>query len=549
MKSRGRGGTMSTEEQTENSKSSAVLAGSIVYTSREDKQQKEQLSSLIGRTNPNNNKSSRKRKRSESFKDVNVKQKSSGHNEKKKAPLPKEIKQDFLDNLDHIVALGTQIDHSKSMYNKWIEKNFNRSNHEQSNQSLVKSNSDYFIHITDTMSSKLQSRLPNSRKGVKNVSSCNRLIHPEDQILYSNMRCVSSHLEKRRWKKQITPELSITSLFRWPIHLQSSLTKKELVKEKCSRKKSGVIEDEGSGQEYYKTKGISTECDTSLDVNTQWDLEYGDGINYKDFIDRFTSAEKDKKKSNTDGREHLWDEESQDEDELILNDIICKAWEKAVCIASTTVSFKEMDATDDNSNCCSQTNEVERLKKQSNIRNSREKSKQQIKNQLEGIPTNQARSIMICKDLNIMFDPIQVFNDGDGLSYNCQSCKARLRYISNEEVMNHLFGTNGNELDGCCWNIVNLKHFEAIKNTLTRESINIIDGLLHIVFTNAKKRSDQIGKDDAIANPLNWIDVINFAREELTSRKLKVPNILNSNILNVTLRRLFERYGDLPRHN
>jgi hypothetical protein len=146
-----------------------------------------------------------------------------------------------------------------------------------------------------------------------------------------------------------------------------------------------------------------------------------------------------------------------------------------------------------------------------------------IQSIIEQLPTEPVQSVLKCKALGITFDPIEVFNKHDGEQFfTCQVCKRDIKYKTNKQALEHLFG-GADGVAGCCWKIIQSKHLKIIKTILDREGLHIVDGLLHILIDRASKKKNEENEK------LNWIDVIQLMEEELASSRNRKGSKFQSN--------------------
>lgn len=168
-----------------------------------------------------------------------------------------------------------------------------------------------------------------------------------------------------------------------------------------------------------------------------------------------------------------------------LNEMVHKSWERAISIVSNTISCTHEDETN---------------KKDTNISSH--------------LLHKKATAILMCKEHGIFVNDIVVNNN----SYCCAACRKRLKFRSNKEVMDHLFGSEIEE--GCCWNLIRPHQAAAAKTVMEREVMNIVDSLLHPLLMNTKQQVQQGENDPSrIANrgPLNWKDVCNIWRKSIAT--------------------------------
>ncbi len=572
--------------------------------------------------------------------------------------LHKETTQDFLDNLEQIVALGRQIYQSRTLQNGWystsakstgrgglemeldsassgqhshfldatmnnndddetvgVDQNENNSFQNTTTATTTttatKATVPYVLPIRQTISGSCGGAIISTTAGLREkweesksklkplcytkagatgaatigttttkkrtkVGGDSSLVHPEDRLLYSNIRYASRQGQSQSQLQQ-REKIMMGSLFTWP---KKNVDKSLVAYSKMYSSKSKISSLSSSSQEVKKKRKITKEGSSygygdedsifyskRNDDIDYWDLEYGDGIN-------------ESNNSNTNSSSSNYKES---EHRAVLEEMITTAWNRAVHASSTAIS--PLENTDDSVCSSKQSSNVESNvakdkneddeKRNANVdgfnhnndkndhdtvntedNDSNESNvKEKIEKAMKRISSNQVRAVMKCKALNISFEPIQVSSDDKNeLSYRCQSCGNILKYTSREGVMNHLFGSN--QSDGCCWKLINAKHREIIKDILQRQSVQLIDGLTHIIFTNAIQKK----KENPDSGPFDWIDVMNFVESELKKSisevgqncmnegTLKVhPNILpipmNTGIFELVLKRLIDRYG------
>lgn len=410
----------------------------------------------------------------------------------------KGVERDISANLDHIVALGNDIILAAHRRNAWV----------------------------GTSIPAQKSRKSGSSGG----RSKSRTIHAEDRVLYSRLRSVIYMNEDATFNR--TAETA-TPFFQWPI---------DFAKYSSMEQKRVEVEN---GQE---TKPISS------DVDKEWEHFYGDGIDSQKFLQRRSRkrprAETVEAHSGTCGR--------APGSMMELQGFIQRAWDKAVHIASNTIEINPTATTV--STTSSNSDEDEGSTLGDGIRHA---SDQISTKEHGGIPDRprlgQAKAVLRCKNLGIQFQPVCI-SDNDPY-YSCQSCNKRIRYVSRDKVMEHLFGSR--DTRACCENLIQEKEKEIVQGIIEKETMHILDNLLHIVFKKAKEHNAQ--KDKRTRS--NWLDVcksITDALDDPTNACMGnkddgeskddvktfqfspdiLPFPLSKDLVKVALSRLIERYSD-----
>lgn len=553
--------------------------------------------------------------------------------------LYKEKEKDLSDNLDYIISLGSQINYMKFVQDKWMESNpnllpsctkINTATARIKTTNSTTQTNDYLTHIASRLHD-FQSSIPRFIK-----QQIEYLVHAEDAVLYSNLQHVNQYHAKERQQqrkpKTIQPNIATQPLFKWPIKdIHRSIGKAEEELDRFnSSSKDDQINDKYHREGYKKRKlnemnGGKAVVREEYDIDPHsarldnWDMEYGDNIPYQNLqrkINFYHSANsvnsqnqyKDIGDDNDDdistGKitdnhwKNQYEDESSDELEqsnsqkLVLNEMLDRAWERAIHVASATIACplvhtvpsvpasnktpskiinpakssssslgaivvndidndtkqndQHMKSNDDDDN----TNDIDKDDMNNNEEHS--ETKRELEEIMSRISSHQIQAVIKCKALDITFDPIKVFerhvkkngendkhnydmDDADDnsnskqLFYKCQSCNQTLRYKSNEDTLKHLYGTD--ERNGCCWKLIHLKHIKIIKSIVEKEGIHTIDGLLHVLFQNTSSRrlkGEDKSVDGSTASAMNWMDVMTSMKEELNKRSYNWSNSVSS---------------------
>jgi len=532
------------------------------------------------------------------------------------ARLHKETARDFLHNLNRIIQLGNEIRQSQTkLSDRYLleeraiggggekTRGINQNNVQCTSEGIKYSSMDSscgtaIISTTDGLleqHEKLRPMLPSITstvaRGKKGVKKGECLVHLEDNLLYSKIRYAS------RKRQQ-----SMGSLFSWPkerIHnsrisyQQQHSSMSKLSSQQVKRRKTMNLSAKTSD---YDTKGSEFHSAKYGDIN-YWNVEYGDDIDEVEFEKKrkapvSKSIGSNYSHSNNAGENsnqtmlsekdsRIQKHQEKSEYRKTLEEMITRAWERAIHASSTTIAASDTDslpiqkhqssivalgsnfANDDAKANVDNGNKNRKIDDDTveSEQNDKDEDEEQIEEVMQRISPNQVCALMKCKALNISFDPVQVFNDDkNGLSYRCQSCGNIIKYTSREGITSHLFGTD--EADGCCWRLIDTKHSEIIEEILEHESLQLLDGMIHILFEHAKQKK----KESQDSRLFNWIDVMSFVENELKKSisscnnrntgcsigTLKVhPDILpiamNKDIFEIVLKQLIGRYGYLPR--
>ncbi len=514
----------------------------------------------------------------------------------------KELEQDLEDYLDHILSFGREIDLKTKAQQRWLEENdtkysfidsgrAKKSKHDYKNDDddesyqdppLQHSNIKHFNYTNDYLSD-IEPRIPLAKNsGAKKYY----LVHAEDQLLYKDF--ISSYLQPYSYvsfgKKRF--HSVPVYVFKWP---RDSIMKR-MLKDKQNKVK--------------------------LSKTDHWEEEYGDGVTFQEMKKILDVTDNDNDDNPNNSTKYDGDKEGDTihNEKEAFEEILHNAWDRAVHLASTTVVASASSCSNNVNSEDSTTNisiASSSNKSRANVSSARfshspssfqseddvniseidhddsdTDSIEKLKQMSNRISSNQIQSIMKCKSLGISFDPIKVFDKDGTQFYKCQCCHQDLEFISNEDVYQHLFGSNGNI--GCCWKKIKLKHYDIMKSLLEREGIHIIDGLLHIILKHGMKRmrtkhksyqENQSKNDDHNQrrkrqnHGMNWVDILTFMRKELDEsidecdddkatstctnnsnrdgemfRTLKVkkdvlPITLNDDVLNKVISRVIDRYG------
>lgn len=262
-----------------------------------------------------------------------------------------------------------------------------------------------------------------------------------------------------------------------------------------------------------------------VDKNRIWHEIYNDGINTDDFPIMQVAPKRRKIQSHGSVGTHY------------LKSMIQSAWERAVETASNTLVATTEHDRNDNSEFMS----------------------------LRSMISQKNESILKCMQLQIHFQDIHVNNN----RYKCEICKQYITFKSYPQVLTHLFGSADNR--GCCWTLINYN--EAIKSTeiLEKESMNIVDSLLHPLL-NAAKSDDKVSarvnirKYSPSSMLITWKDVCDLYSNIISSsgdtavndntvgesfdRTIKIhsttlPIQLNHDMIQIVRQKLLDRYADL----
>jgi len=187
----------------------------------------------------------------------------------KHSRLPKEDRIDLSSNLEHIVALGREIEYSTQRYNSWMEK-YGR----KSKLDLFSEPSNFATLWENSM------ELKSSGKSHKTKSS---VIHSEDMLLYSEDLRQKLHPLKPHIKK-FTSITDPQPFILWPGDYRRYRRSRSSTDDKLNYPGAEVHDDE----EEYTREQEKKLSDENLDK--QWEEEYGDDFmenNNKEFNERF----------------------------------------------------------------------------------------------------------------------------------------------------------------------------------------------------------------------------------------------------------------------
>jgi len=343
-------------------------------------------------------------------------------------------------------------------------------------------------------------------------------IHTEDRQIYSNLQNVDYCMHDETAVRRSLERGKALPIFKWPIDLNS------IQKRKC-----------GNSNNTYE---ITSTSKRKPNVDVGWEFYYGDGINDADFREIYCSK---KRRLEIDKSNELFppastnDDVAVDELGTVLHDLIQRSWDKAVHIAGCTLSTS---------------------KNKDNVSSdgSRKNDKQNNSSDL----SCQAAAVVKCKELEISFAHINIISN----RYTCECCHSILQYVSNEEVIKHLFGDQNKR--GCCWKSIEEKQQKMAMKILERETISIIDNLLQIIFRTMKRKCEDKQNEDNDEN-MGWKEVYEemkcalrgslkcqhddkvYFSEGLTTLQTDanlMPFPLNDHLLEIVLSRLVTRYVD-----
>ncbi len=458
-----------------------------------------------------------------------------------------DIETDVIDNLDHIAALGYQILKDGHKVDEWLDK-FSQSCGPVSRPSP---------EDVSTYHRKPENTLPQQQEQHGKLA-----LHEEDRLVYSNMKNVEYIKHTEKSVAQCIEKGKALSLFQWPV--DHGKIEERIIKDDDRKTRSA-----STSFAFISTKGAYTD--------EKWDQLYGDGIDEEEFRCRCISQETKQHSSsnnwhgldafisNTDDHsDNGHDCDKPNEMKQALKEFIQRCWERSLHIASNTFNVNCMDSFGDSAgesqkanagnSPLDESNTTEIIHDKTDGESIREKSEYDSPSNL----SHQAQAVLKCKELGIVFDHICVDSDS---WYICQSCHQRLRYDSNEQVMNHLFGTQTSK--GCCWEMIQEKRRMLAESVLQREAMSIIDNILQVVLKS--KQSFNTDKDASTRNenvdPLNWKCVcitmleslrnaVVFADNEEKMSPLQTiqldpdlpPFPMNGAIMEIALSRLIDRY-------
>ena len=418
--------------------------------------------------------------------------------------LYKDVVREMTTNLSQIVSLGNQICIAAGRQNEWMVRS------DKTPRPLEDAPRSASSSSTETGGG--------DRNAVHKVA-----IHAGDRVLYSKLKSVQyikENIEETATRHEATK--TPAQLFQWPIDY-TEFQKRDKVEWE------GARDAIRTGQKPKSAKS---------DVDRDWEYYYGDGVDAQDFSQRRSQKRKIGDISNGSAPGSMME----------LQDFIQRAWDKAVHIASNTMAVRAESP---------QTNVAEHLDAPSGSLNESDDGDTQ-NDKTSSHRSIQAKAVLKCKQLNIEFDPIYVPDDDP--HYTCQSCNERMPYVSNENVMRHLFGSINEK--GCCWKLVQEKQHSIAQQILEREAMNIIDNLLHVAFKQAKEESCAKDDENPQTHPLNWLDVCNAMMETLNKptnvrwsdidhniQTMQIdqdmlPFPLSKDVMKVVFSRLIERYDD-----
>lgn len=339
--------------------------------------------------------------------------------------------------------------------------------------------------------------------------------HTEDRQIYSNLQnvdyCVCDRSAVQRGKA--------LPIFKWPMDFNA------IQRRNCSNSNS--------------TDELIPTSKRKPNVDSGWEFYYGDGINDADFRQKYCS----KKRRIEIGKSNKFlppsatnDDDTVDNSRKSLHDLIQRSWDKAVHVAGCALSASK--------------NNEDNLRTGGAHKNGTQNNSSDL--------SCQAAAVVKCKELEISFAHINVINN----RYMCECCRNSFQYVSNKEVIRHLFGSQNRR--GCCWKVIEEKQQKLAMKILERETVSIIDNLLQIVFKKIKRKCED-KQNEHRHEQIGWKEVY----EEMTcalGRSLKyqnddkvrlpegletlqtdvnlMPFPLNDNILEIVLSRLVTRYVD-----
>ncbi len=437
---------------------------------------------------------------------------------------------DAIDNIDHIAALGYQILADGHKVDKWLNRFGNSRNEDVSNYHRQPDN---ILHQDGKLA-----------------------VHEEDRLMYSKMKNVEYIKHTVTCAVQCMQKRSTLPLFQWPINLDE--IEGRIIKDEVEKARSPF-----SSFAFISAKGS---C-----ADEKWDTLYGDGIDEEEFRCHCIS-QKTKQLSSSNNLQGLGDFISNTKDHSVsgydcdepsemkqaLKKFIQRCWERSLHIAFNTFDVKIMDSFGDNqeTNACKSHLDASNTRGTMHHEADEESMDEQDECKTHSNLSHQAQAVMKCKELGIIFDHICV---DSGSWYTCQSCHKRLKYVSNEQAMNHLFGTQLSK--GCCWKMIQEKKRKLAESVLEYEAMSIIDNILQVVLKSKQtyKADKNAGSEDTY--PLNWRNVctamleslgnaVDFtdSKEEMSSGKTIQldPNLppfpLNGAIMKIVFSRLIDRY-------
>jgi len=347
---------------------------------------------------------------------------------------------DMSTHLDHVIAIGNQIIHDAHKRNVWMKR----------------------LHDNNGSVNMKETEMTNSR---------NIIIHAEDTLLYSRLKNVQhlhNSIDHHASRDDCMHQESSAALFQWPVDYNDIVA-------------GDTIPAFGASED-----------DVFASVNDEFERYYGDGVNEQDFQ---TRRYRKRKRTEISGCSHhnVTDISDDTSGSVVLQDVIRRAWDKAMHIASNTLAYNVRNAEDQNTTQHS-TPQTELFP---DTRSSSDEHKEEITDR-----STQAKSVLKCKELRIEFDPIYIPDDDP--YYKCQCCKKRIKYHSNALIISHLYGSIHKQ--GCCWNAIREKQEQIVRDIMEREAMNIVDNLLQIVFKTMKQKMDRSSGDRPI---MTWLDVCN----------------------------------------
>ena len=426
-------------------------------------------------------------------------------------------------HLDYLIAFGNDIIVAAHKRNNWIaQRNLSMSMLDSLSagaSSTLKNKSEECEGLQSQEAPEEKSRDIKRMRRIENL----RKVHAEDTVIYSKLKSVKYMNDESGQQHSQTKNMADTSLFQWPMDFNEYYS----LQQEQHKKKS-------------KEGWIETKC--SSDVDKEWRNYFGDGIDPQEFLQRRSRKRSHAKISSMGSDSIAQGNDHKRRSKLALQEFIQRAWDKAVHIASNTIEISPVDdATRLSQNSAS-------LMTMETQRNREEEMTQRPRRQ-------QDRYALRCKQLGIHFDPIYI--DDDDPYYTCQSCKKRIKFVSNEKVMEHLFGSS--ETKACCRGLIEKKEEDILYGSVEKEAMNLIDNLLHIVFKKFKGVGLQEDKT------INWINICDAMKETLSDPS-NVSNIsegskrageetfqaqpnmspfpLNEDLIKVAVSRLIERYDD-----
>ena len=250
-------------------------------------------------------------------------------------PAYKEKEDDLHDNLDYVVSLGHQITRLKALQEKWLNEKRNRNifqlvkpqtiaetchdNDDDEHQHQIKTttNNDYLSPVA-TYISEQHTTIPKQQYS-RTKKLC---VHAEDNGIYSSMKFATKLKKKQKIHlKEIAPSIYSSNeslLFTWPIKNISKTIQK-------------VNNDTELSSKNDAEKGINLPS-TRED---EWELEYGDDVSYLELKKKIscTHLSNENNKEDDSASDYA---DGNNNDKLVLEEMMHKAWERAVHLTSST---------------------------------------------------------------------------------------------------------------------------------------------------------------------------------------------------------------------